>query len=55
VTSLVLSFAMNPADRRSRLLEIRVEKHTDSVRVFCDAIGVQIPITHEPMSNPIEL
>ena len=27
-------------------------KRTDSVRVFCDAIGVQIPATYEPMANP---
>jgi hypothetical protein len=28
------------------------DKRTDSVRAFCDAIGVQIPATYEPMANP---
>jgi hypothetical protein len=28
------------------------DKRTDSVRLFCDAIGVQIPATYEPMANP---
>jgi hypothetical protein len=27
------------------------DKRTDSVRLFCDAIGVQIPATYEPMAN----
>ena len=28
------------------------DKRTDSVRLFCDAIGVQIPATYESMANP---
>jgi len=37
---------------KKAITPIIYDKRTDSVRLFCDAIGVQVPATYEPMANP---